>query len=160
MVISNEPRRRPAQAPATITAVETPRKRASVFDRITPAEAPAAKRTVSGQRVALVPVNPTTLPAMPFVPGRHDAEASSSGKKPSRRQVRRYNAELRTQQLQPDQPAMPQTLKSVVAVPTKNKFENLKWVKRNSPTSELKESFWAEPEHQAPKPQKKKQILV
>ncbi|KAL0909239.1 hypothetical protein M5K25_020087 [Dendrobium thyrsiflorum] len=40
-------------------------------------------------------------------------------------------------------------------VPTQNKFANLKWVKRNSSTGELKQSFW-EQQQQAPAPQKKK----
>ncbi|KAL0905963.1 hypothetical protein M5K25_024416 [Dendrobium thyrsiflorum] len=89
---------------------------------------------------------------------KNDAEASSSGERLTRRQRRKRNAELRAQQqLVPAHPSNQSAQEPQVNVPTRNKFTDLKWVKRNSSTGELKKSFWdRQPEVPAP-PQKKKE---
>ncbi|KAL0907190.1 hypothetical protein M5K25_025739 [Dendrobium thyrsiflorum] len=129
---------------------------AALFKRLSNCETPATRRVVVGKQISMLPATTTTLPTGLFVPGRSDAEASSSGGRPSRRQRRRMNAELRAQQLLQVHPSTLSAQEPEASVPTQNKFTNLKWVKRNSSTGELKQSFW-EQQPQAPVPQKKKE---
>ncbi|KAL0905669.1 hypothetical protein M5K25_024106 [Dendrobium thyrsiflorum] len=124
------PPRRP-QPTQAITANEFPQRRVSVFKRLSNSETPAARRVVAGKQISVLPTPTTTLSTGLSMPGRNDAEASSSGGRPSRRQRRRMNAELRAQQLLQVHPS---TLS----------------------TGELKQSFW-EQQPQAPVPQKKKE---
>ncbi|KAL0907557.1 hypothetical protein M5K25_021973 [Dendrobium thyrsiflorum] len=149
------PPRRPQPA-EVITANEFPQRRVSVFKRLSNSETPATRRVVAGKQISVLPTATTTLPTGFSVPGRNDAEASSSGGRPSRRQRRRMNAELRAQQLLQVHPSTLPAQEPEASVPTQNKFTNLKWVKRNSSTGELKQSFW-EQQPQAPVPQKKKE---
>ncbi|KAL0912774.1 hypothetical protein M5K25_016177 [Dendrobium thyrsiflorum] len=149
-----QPRRpQPAQV---ITANEFPQRRVSVFKRLSNSETPATRRVVVGKQISVLPATTTTLPTGLSMPGRNDAEASSSGGRPSRRQRRRMNAELRARQLLQVHPSTLSAQEPEASVPTQNKFTNLKWVKRNSSTGELKQSFW-EQQPQAPVPQKKKE---
>lgn len=176
------PVRRAQGGDVPVAVVEVPRKRTSIFERLSAPETPAPKRRVTGQTIPLVPMGtPTLLPTESFAPGRYDTEASSSGvklfrrqrrkmnvelrsqqlssevltalenlqletcpsrAKPSRRQRRKMNVELRAQQLLSESPVVPENLQLEVNVPIGNKFENLRWVKRNSPTAEMKKSFW------------------
>ncbi|KAL0922189.1 hypothetical protein M5K25_006157 [Dendrobium thyrsiflorum] len=149
------PPRRP-QPTQVITANEFPQRRVSVFKRLSNSETPATRRVVAGKQISVLPATTTTLPTGLSMPGRNDAEASSSGGRPSRRQRRRMNAELRAQQLLQVHPSTLSAQEPEASVPTQNKFTNLKWVKRNSSTGELKQSFW-EQQPQAPVPQKKKE---
>ncbi|KAL0915353.1 hypothetical protein M5K25_015765 [Dendrobium thyrsiflorum] len=149
------PPRRP-QPTQVITANEFPQRRVSVFKRLSNSETPATRRVVAGKQISVLPTATTTLPTGLFVSGRNDAEASSSGGRPSRRQRRRMNAELRAQQLLQVHPSTLSAQEPEASVPTQNKFTNLKWVKRNSSTGELKQSFW-EQQPQALVPQKKKE---
>ncbi|KAL0917573.1 hypothetical protein M5K25_012646 [Dendrobium thyrsiflorum] len=123
------PPRRPQPA-QVITANEFPQRRVSVFKRLSNSETQQQEG--------------------------NDAEASSSGGRPSRRQRRRMNAELRARQLLQVHPSTLSAQEPEASVPTQNKFTNLKWVKRNSSTGELKQSFW-EQQPQAPVPQKEKE---
>ncbi|KAL0912766.1 hypothetical protein M5K25_016166 [Dendrobium thyrsiflorum] len=148
------PRRsQPAQV---VNANEFPQRRVSVFKRLSNSETPATRRVVTGKQISVLPATTTTLPTGLSMPGRNDAEASSSGGRPSRRQRRRMNAELRAQQLLQVHPSTLSAQEPEASVPTQNEFTNLKWVKRNSSTGELKQSFW-EQRPQAPVPQKKKE---
>ncbi|KAL0912214.1 hypothetical protein M5K25_018175 [Dendrobium thyrsiflorum] len=148
------PRRsQPAQV---VNANEFPQRRVSVFKRLSNSETPATRRVMDGKQISVLPATTTTLPTGLSMPGRNDAEASSSGGRPSRRQRRRMNAELRAQQLLQVHPSTLPAQEPEASVPTQNKFTNLKWVKRNSSTGELKQSFW-EQRPQAPVPQKKKE---
>ncbi|KAL0923387.1 hypothetical protein M5K25_007441 [Dendrobium thyrsiflorum] len=149
------PPRRPQPA-EVITVNEFPQRRVSVFKRLSNSETPTTRRVMDGKQISVLPATTTTLPTGLFVPGRNDAEASSSGGRPSRRQRRRMNAELRAQQLLQVHPSTLSAQEPKASVPTQNKFTNLKWVKRNSSTGELKQSFW-EQQPQAPVPQKKKE---
>ncbi|KAL0912291.1 hypothetical protein M5K25_018254 [Dendrobium thyrsiflorum] len=149
------PPRRP-QPTQVITANEFPQRRVSVFKRLSNSETPATRRVVAGKQISVLPATTTTLPTGFSVPGRNDVEASSSGGRPSRRQRRRMNAELRAQQLLQVHPSTLPAQEPEASVPTQNKFTNLKWVKRNSSTGELKQSFW-EQRPQASVPQKKKE---
>ncbi|KAL0907790.1 hypothetical protein M5K25_022227 [Dendrobium thyrsiflorum] len=149
------PPRRPQPA-EVITANEFPQRRVSVFKRLSNSETPTTRRVVAGKQISVLPTATTTLPTGFSMPGRNDAEASSSGGRPSRRQRRRMNAELRAQQLLQVHPSTLPAQEPEASVPTQNKFTNLKWVKRNSSTGELKQSFW-EQRPQAPVPQKKKE---
>ncbi|KAL0910033.1 hypothetical protein M5K25_020960 [Dendrobium thyrsiflorum] len=138
---------------ATAKAVQ--QNRTSVFERLSQPELSTVKKTDVKQKTLPILSSVITLPTEPFVPGRHDHEASSSGGKLSRRQRRKLNAKLRAQQpLRVHSSTLP-ALEPEANVPTQNKFVNLKWVKRNSSTGELKQSFW-EQQQQAPTPQKKK----
>ncbi|KAL0907590.1 hypothetical protein M5K25_022008 [Dendrobium thyrsiflorum] len=149
------PPRRP-QPTQAITANEFPQRRVSVFKRLSNSETPATRRVMDGKQISVLPATTTTLPTGLSMPGRNDAEASSSGGRPSRRQRRRINAELRARQLLQVHPSTLSAQEPEASVPTQNKFTNLKWVKRNSSTGELKQSFW-EQQPQAPVPQKKKE---
>ncbi|KAL0915414.1 hypothetical protein M5K25_015826 [Dendrobium thyrsiflorum] len=149
------PPRRP-QPTQVITANEFPQRRVSVFKRLSNSETPATRRVVTGKQISVLPATTTTLPTGLSMPGRNDVEASSSGGRPSRRQRRRMNAELRARQLLQVHPSTLPAQEPEASVPTQNKFTNLKWVKRNSSTGELKQSFW-EQRPQAPVPQKKKE---
>ncbi|KAL0907670.1 hypothetical protein M5K25_022093 [Dendrobium thyrsiflorum] len=148
------PRR--SQPAEVITANEFPQRRVSVFKRLSNSETPATRRVMTGKQISVLPTATTTLPTGFSVPGRNDVEASSSGGRPSRRQRRRMNAELRAQQLLQVHPSTLSAQEPEASVPTQNRFANLKWVKRNSSTGELKQSFW-EQRPQAPVPQKKKE---
>ncbi|KAL0903557.1 hypothetical protein M5K25_027945 [Dendrobium thyrsiflorum] len=149
------PPRRP-QPTQVITANEFPQRRVSVFKRLSNSETPATRRVMDGKQISVLPATTTTLPTGLSMPGRNDAEASSSGGRPSRRQRRRMNAELRARQLLQVHPSTLSAQEPEASVPTQNKFTNLKWVKRNSSTGELKQSFW-EQQPQALVPQKKKE---
>ncbi|KAL0927767.1 hypothetical protein M5K25_001975 [Dendrobium thyrsiflorum] len=165
---SERPARRPHSAEASArhahlsapraTTAQDPRRRISVFERLSQPEAPATTRIVTGGRISVVTANTTTLPTGVSVPRKNDAEASSSGERLTRRQRRKRNAELRAQQqLVPAHPSNQSAQEPQANVPTRNKFTDLKWVKRNSSTGELKKSFWdRQPEVPAP-PQKKKE---
>ncbi|KAL0906773.1 hypothetical protein M5K25_025294 [Dendrobium thyrsiflorum] len=78
-----------------------------------------------------------------FIPGRHDAEASTSGVKLSRKARRKANARLRascwTNILNASQEPLPQPEANI---PICNGFEPLRWVKHNNARGELKKSFW------------------
>ncbi|KAL0922645.1 hypothetical protein M5K25_006647 [Dendrobium thyrsiflorum] len=130
-----------------VTVTQDPRRRISVFERISQPEAPSTKRIMTGGRISVVTANTTTLPTGMSVPGKNNTEASSSGGRLTRRQRRKLNAQLRAQQ---------QQLSLEANVPTRNKFTNLKWVKRNSPIGELKKSFW-DRQPEVPAPLKKKE---
>ncbi|KAL0904740.1 hypothetical protein M5K25_026884 [Dendrobium thyrsiflorum] len=144
------------QPSQVVTTTEFPHKRVSVFKRLSNFETPATRRVVAGKQISVMPATTTILPTRLSVPGRNDAETSSSGGRPSRRQRRRMNAELRAQQLLQVHPSTLPAQEPKASVPTQNKFINLKWVKRNSSTGELKQSFW-EQQPQASVPQKKKE---
>ncbi|KAL0924083.1 hypothetical protein M5K25_004888 [Dendrobium thyrsiflorum] len=146
--------RRP-RAARTATAKVVQQNRTSVFERLSHPEVSTIKRTDVKQKTLPILSSVITLPTEPFVPGRHDHEASSYGGKLSRRQRRKLNAKLRAQQPLPVHPSTLPALEPEANVPTQNKFTNLKWVKMNSSTGELKQSFW-EQQQQAPDPQKKK----
>ncbi|KAL0904660.1 hypothetical protein M5K25_026789 [Dendrobium thyrsiflorum] len=129
-------------APQT-TERDIPQGRISVFERLSQPETLTAKRVVDGSKVSVVTANTTALPRETVTSGIYDVEASSSGGKLNRRQRRKRNAELRAQQLPvPVHPSNIPAEELEVNVPTRNKFTDLKWVKRNSSTGELKQSFW------------------
>ncbi|KAL0924065.1 hypothetical protein M5K25_004870 [Dendrobium thyrsiflorum] len=142
--------------PAPRPTTEQPRKKVYVFERLSQSEAPTAKRVVSGGRISMMAANTTTLPTGLSTPGRYDAEASSSGGRLTRRQRRKKNAELRAQQQFLVHPSNLSSQKVEANVPTRNKFSDLKWVKRNNPTGELKQSFWDQ-RREVPVPQKKRE---
>ncbi|KAL0928452.1 hypothetical protein M5K25_000333 [Dendrobium thyrsiflorum] len=137
--------------PAPRPTTEQPRRKVSVFERLSQSEAPTAKRVVSGGRISVVAANITTLPTGLSAPGTYDAEASSSGGRLTRRQRRKKNAELRAQQQFLVHPSNLSAQEVEANVPTRNKFSDLKWVRRNSPTGELKQSFWDQC-HEVPVP--------
>ncbi|KAL0903414.1 hypothetical protein M5K25_027793 [Dendrobium thyrsiflorum] len=140
-----------------VTITQDPRRRISVFERISQPEAPATKRIVTGGRISVVTANTATRPTGMSVPGKNNAEASSSGERLTRRQRRKMNAKLRAQQqLVPVHPSNQPVLEPEANVPIRNKFTDLKWVKRNSSTGELKKSFW-DRQPEVPVPQKKKE---
>ncbi|KAL0923388.1 hypothetical protein M5K25_007442 [Dendrobium thyrsiflorum] len=129
-------------APQT-TARDIPQGRTLVFERLSQPETLTAKRVVDGRKVSMVTANTTALPRETVTSGIYDAEASSSGGKLNRRQRRKRNAELRAQQLSvPVHPSNIPAQELEANIPTRNKFTDLKWVKRNSSTGELKQSFW------------------
>ncbi|KAL0928756.1 hypothetical protein M5K25_000677 [Dendrobium thyrsiflorum] len=139
-------------APQT-TARDIPQGRTSVFERLSQPEILTAKRVVDGGKIFVVTANTTALPRETVAPGKYDAEASSSGGKLNRRQRRKRNAELRAQQLPlPVHPSNIPAEELQANIPTRNKFTDLRWVKRNNSTGELKQSFW-ERRLEAPTPQ-------
>ncbi|KAL0914372.1 hypothetical protein M5K25_014716 [Dendrobium thyrsiflorum] len=139
-------------APQT-TAMNIPQGRTSVFERLSQPETLNAKRVVDGSKVYVVTANTTALPREPVLSGKYDAEASSYGGRLNRRQRRKRNAELRAQQLPvPVHPSNIPAEELQDNIPTRNKFTDLRWVKRNSTTGELKQSFW-ERRPEAPTPQ-------
>ncbi|KAL0918678.1 hypothetical protein M5K25_010701 [Dendrobium thyrsiflorum] len=143
-------------APQTTTR-EIPQGRISVFERLSQPETLTAKRVVDGRKVSVVTADTTALPRETVTSGIYDAEASSSGGKLNRRQRRKRNAELRAQQLSvPVHPSNIPAQELEATIPTQNGFSNLKWVKRNSSTEELKKSFW-EQRREVPTPPKKKE---
>ncbi|KAL0905424.1 hypothetical protein M5K25_023844 [Dendrobium thyrsiflorum] len=143
-------------APRATTA-QDPRGRISVFDRLSKSEAPTIKRSMTSGRISVLTTNTTNLPTGPSVPGRNNIEASSSWGRLTRRQRRKMNAELRAQrQLVPVHPSNKPVLEPEANVPIRNKFTDLKWVKRNSSSGELKKSFW-DRQPEVPVPQKKKE---
>ncbi|KAL0928584.1 hypothetical protein M5K25_000482 [Dendrobium thyrsiflorum] len=143
-------------APQATTA-QNPHGRISVFDRLSQSEAPTIKRSMTGGRISVVTANTTTRPTGMSVPGKNNAEASSSGERLTRRQRRKMNAKLRAQQqLVPMHPSNQPVLEPEANVPIWNKFTDLKWVKRNSSSGELKKSFWDQ-QPEVPVPQKKKE---
>ncbi|KAL0924072.1 hypothetical protein M5K25_004877 [Dendrobium thyrsiflorum] len=140
-----------------ITARDIPQGRISVFERLSQPETLTAKRVVDGRKVSVVTADTTALPRETVTSGIYDAEASSSGGKLNRRQRRKRNAELRAQQLSvPVHPSNIPAQELEATIPTQNGFSNLKWVKRNSSTGELKKSFW-EQRREVPTPPKKKE---
>ncbi|KAL0919262.1 hypothetical protein M5K25_011347 [Dendrobium thyrsiflorum] len=144
-------------APRATTA-QDPRRRISIFERLSQSEAPTTKRIVTGGRISVVTANTTTLPTGVSVPRKNDAEASSSGERLTRRQRRKRNAELRAQQqLVPAHPSNQSAQEPQANVHTRNKFTDLKWVKRNSSTGELKKSFWDRQLEVLAPPQKNKE---
>ncbi|KAL0904316.1 hypothetical protein M5K25_026408 [Dendrobium thyrsiflorum] len=94
---------------------------------------------------------PTGSPAS----GNNNVETSSSGGRLTRRQRRKRNAELRDQQQFLTHPSNVPAQELEATIPTRNGFSNLKWVKRNSSTGELKKSFW-EQRREVPTPPKRK----
>lgn len=133
------------------------KRRISVFERLSQPEARATKRIVADGRISVVAANPTFLPTGLSAPGKNTSEASSSGGKLTRRQRRKMNAELRAQQLLvPVHPSNLPAPEHIANVPTRNKFTDLRWVKRNSPTGELKKSFWDQ-QSEVPAPSRKKE---
>ncbi|KAL0917683.1 hypothetical protein M5K25_012763 [Dendrobium thyrsiflorum] len=139
-----------------VTVTQEPRRRISVFERISQPEAPATKRIVIGGRISVVTANTTTLPTRSPASGNNNVETSSSGGRLTRRQRRKRNAELRAQQQFSTHPSNVLAQELEVTIPTQNGFSNLKWVKRNSSTGELKKSFW-EQQREVPTPPKKKE---
>ncbi|KAL0912937.1 hypothetical protein M5K25_016360 [Dendrobium thyrsiflorum] len=139
-------------APQT-TARDIPQGRILVFERLSQPETLTVKRVVDGRKVSVVTANTTAMPGETVTSGKYDVEASSSGEKLNRRQRRKRNAELRAQQLPvPVHPSNIPAQELEANIPTRNKFTDLKWVKRNSSTGELKQSFW-ERRPEAPTPQ-------
>ncbi|KAL0923802.1 hypothetical protein M5K25_004577 [Dendrobium thyrsiflorum] len=147
-------------APQATTA-QNPHGRISVFDRLSQSEAPTIKRSMTGGRISVVTANTTTRPTGMSVPGKNNAEASSSGERLTRRQRRKMNAKLRAQQqLVPVHPSNQPVLEPEANVPIRNKFTDLKWVKRNSSSGELKKSFWdRQPEVSVPQKKKEPESL-
>ncbi|KAL0913308.1 hypothetical protein M5K25_016759 [Dendrobium thyrsiflorum] len=139
-----------------VTVTQEPRRRISVFERISQPKAPATKRIVTGGRISVVTANTTTLPTGSPASGNNNVETSSSGGRLTRRQRRKRNAELRAQQQFSTHPSNVPAQELEAAIPTQNGFSNLKWVKRNSSTGELKKSFW-EQRREVPTPPKKKE---
>ncbi|KAL0907131.1 hypothetical protein M5K25_025675 [Dendrobium thyrsiflorum] len=119
-------------------------------------EAPALKRVVAGGKISVVTANTTALLNEPVVFGRHNVEASSYGGMLIRRQRRKRNVELQAQQQLLVHPSTLLVDKPEVNVPTRYRFKDLKWVKRNSPTGEPKKSFWDQ-QPWAPPAQKKRE---
>ncbi|KAL0922595.1 hypothetical protein M5K25_006591 [Dendrobium thyrsiflorum] len=154
--IETSARRAHLSAPRATTA-QDPRRRISVFERISQPEAPATKRIVTGGRISVVTANTTTRPIGMSVPRKNNAEASSSGERLTRRQRRKMNAKLRAQQqLVPVHSSNQPALEPEANVPIRNKFADLRWVRRNSSSGELKKSFWdRQPEVLTPPPKKK-----
>ncbi|KAL0912931.1 hypothetical protein M5K25_016353 [Dendrobium thyrsiflorum] len=99
---------------------------------------PTAKRIVTSGRISVVIANTTSLSIGLSTPGKYNAEASSSGGRLIRRQRRKKNAEFRAQQQLPIHPSNLPAQEPEVNVPIRNKFTDLRWVKRNSSTGELK----------------------
>ncbi|KAL0903776.1 hypothetical protein M5K25_028179 [Dendrobium thyrsiflorum] len=139
-----------------VTVTQEPRRRISVFERISQPEAPATKRIVTGGRISVMTANTTTLPTGSPASGNNNVETSSSGGRLTRRQRRKRNAELRAQQQFSTHPSNVPAQELEATIPTQNGFLNLKWVKRNSSTGELKKSFW-EQRREVPTPPKKKE---
>ncbi|KAL0916628.1 hypothetical protein M5K25_014155 [Dendrobium thyrsiflorum] len=138
---------------AQTTVRDIPQGRTSVFERLSQRETLTAKRVVDGRKISVVTANTTALPRETVTSGKYDAEASSSGGRLNRRQRRKRNAELRAQQLPvPVHPSNIPAQELEANIPTQNKFTDLKWVKRNSSTGEIKQSFW-EPRPEVPIPQ-------
>ncbi|KAL0921439.1 hypothetical protein M5K25_008509 [Dendrobium thyrsiflorum] len=120
-------RRAHLSAPRATTA-QDPRRRISVFERISQPEAPTTKRVVTGGKISVVTANTTTRPTGMSIPGKNNAEASSSGERLTRRQRRKMNAKLRAQQqLVPVHPSNRPVLEPEANVPIRNKFTDLKW---------------------------------
>ncbi|KAL0919969.1 hypothetical protein M5K25_009063 [Dendrobium thyrsiflorum] len=92
-----------------------------------------------------------------FIPGRHDAEDSTSGVKLSRKAKRKANARLRasgwTNIPNPIQEPLPQPEANI---PICNGFKPLRWVKRNNARGKLKKSFW-ETSYQPQSPPERKE---
>ncbi|KAL0921246.1 hypothetical protein M5K25_008303 [Dendrobium thyrsiflorum] len=139
-----------------VTVTQEPRRRISVFERISQPKAPATKRIMTGGRISMVIANTTTLPTGSPASGNNNIETSSSGGRLTRRQRRKKNAELRAQQQFSTHPSNVPAQELEATIPTQNGFSNLKWVKRNSSTGELKKSFW-EQRREVPTPPKKKE---
>ncbi|KAL0923691.1 hypothetical protein M5K25_007758 [Dendrobium thyrsiflorum] len=118
------------RAVRTATAKAVQQNRTSVFERLSHPEVSAVKKTDIKQKTLPILSSVITLPTEPFVPGRHDHEASSSRGKLSRRQRRKLNAKLRAQQPLPVHPSTLPALEPEANVPTQNKFANLKWKKK------------------------------
>ncbi|KAL0921485.1 hypothetical protein M5K25_008562 [Dendrobium thyrsiflorum] len=153
--VTEAPTRR-VHLPAPRPTTEQPRRKVSVFERLSQSEAPTTRRVDSGGRISMMAANTTTLPTGLSAPGIYNAEASSSRGRLTRRQRRKKNAELRAQQQFLVHPSNLSAQEVEANVPTRNKFSDLKWVKRNSPTGELKQSFWDQ-RYEVPVPQKRRE---
>ncbi|KAL0907941.1 hypothetical protein M5K25_022398 [Dendrobium thyrsiflorum] len=163
---SERPARRPHSAETSarrahlsaprVTTTEDPRGRISVFERLSQSEAPIIKRSMIGERISVVVANNTTLSTGSPASGKNNVETSSSGGRLTRRQRRKRNAELRAQQQFSTHPSNVPAQELEATIPTRNGFSNLKWVKRNNSTGELKKSFW-EQRREVPTPPKKKE---
>ncbi|KAL0906621.1 hypothetical protein M5K25_025132 [Dendrobium thyrsiflorum] len=143
------------RAARTATSKVVQQNRTSVFERLSHPEVSTVKKTDIKQKTLPILSSVITLPNEPFVPGSHDHEAYLSRGRLSRRQRRKLNARLRAQQPLLVHPSTLPALEPEANIPTQNKFTNLKWVKWNSSTGELKQSLW-EQQQQTPAPQKKK----
>ncbi|KAL0914573.1 hypothetical protein M5K25_014933 [Dendrobium thyrsiflorum] len=116
------------------TARDIPHRRTSVFERLSQLGTPTTKRVIARGRISTVTANTTVFPREPVTLGRHDAEASSYGGKLIRRQRRKKNAELRAHQPLSAHHSILSAQELEVSVPTRNKFTDLRWVKRNNST--------------------------
>ncbi|KAL0910927.1 hypothetical protein M5K25_019023 [Dendrobium thyrsiflorum] len=114
----------------TATAKVVQQNRTSVIERLSHLEVSTVKKTDIKQKTLPILSSLITLPNEPFVPGRHDHEASSSGGRLSRRQRRKLNARLRAQQPLLVHPSTMPALEPEANIPTQNKFANLKWKKK------------------------------
>ncbi|PKU67100.1 hypothetical protein MA16_Dca008889 [Dendrobium catenatum] len=122
-----------------------------------PLEALTTRRIMNDGRVSVVTTNITPMSTELSAPKKYNVEASSSRGRPTRSQRRKMNAELRSQQQQLTvHPSNKPAQESEANVPTRNKFFDLKWVKRNSSTGELKKSF-LEQRREVPAPLNKKE---
>ncbi|KAL0907610.1 hypothetical protein M5K25_022029 [Dendrobium thyrsiflorum] len=164
---SERPARRPHSAETSarrahlsapqVTTTQDPRGRIFVFERLSQSEAPTIKRSMTGGRISVVTANTTNLPTGPSTPGRNNIEVFSSGGRLTRRQRRKMNPELRAQQqVVPVHPSNLPAHELEANVPTRNRFADMRWVKRNSSTGELKKSFW-DRQHEVIAPQEKKE---
>ncbi|KAL0912383.1 hypothetical protein M5K25_018350 [Dendrobium thyrsiflorum] len=161
---SERPARRPHSAETSAchahlsapraTTAQDPRRRISVFERLS--QSATTQRVVTGGKISVVTANTTNLPTGLSAPREYDPETSSSGGRLTRRQRRKRNAELRAQQQFSTHPSNVPAEVLEATIPTQNGFSNLKWVKRNSSTGELKKSFW-EQRREVPTPPKKKE---
>ncbi|KAL0904462.1 hypothetical protein M5K25_026579 [Dendrobium thyrsiflorum] len=151
---SGAPTRR-THLPAQRPIVEEPSRRTSVFERLSQSEVPTIKRTLNGGRISVVTANTTSRTTGLSAPREYDPETSSSRGRLTRRQRRKRNAELRAQQQFLTHPSNVPAQELEATIPTRNGFSNLKWVKRNSSSGELKKSFW-EQRREVPTPPKKR----
>ncbi|KAL0908215.1 hypothetical protein M5K25_022693 [Dendrobium thyrsiflorum] len=139
-------------APRATTA-QDPRRRISVFERLS--QSATTQRVVTGGKISVVTANTTNLPTGLSAPREYDPETSSSGGRLTRRQRRKRNAELRAQQQFSTHPSNVPAEVLEATILTQNGFSNLKWVKRNSSTGELKKSFWEQRREVPTSPKKK-----
>ncbi|KAL0908561.1 hypothetical protein M5K25_023062 [Dendrobium thyrsiflorum] len=77
-----------------------------------------------------------------FIPGRHEAEASTSGVKLSRKAKRKAIARLRARGWKNiPTPSQEPLLQPEAKIPICNGFKPLRWVKYNNVMGKLKKSF-------------------
>ncbi|KAL0915899.1 hypothetical protein M5K25_013366 [Dendrobium thyrsiflorum] len=133
--------------PAPRPTTEQPRRRVSVFERLSKSEASTAKRVVTGGRISLVASSTTTPSTGLSAPGRYDVEASSGGRL-TRRQRRKKNTKLRAQQQFLIHPSNLSVQEIEANIPTWNKFSDLKW---------RAEAIFLGPTAEVPAPPKKRE---